>query len=204
MESNIARDEVLGAESPSEPHFDEEATLLSARPVIPLHEVRAEGRFRRRLTFGVTIIVSILIGAVGATLIYKRGQKQTAQIVENSSQVSEQTGREGPPITEADGSAADSHAVAPPAAGTKDDVVASKLRNGSGSTPSRTAAAPPIPQSRESGSVEREMRYAPRVEARRLRRRAVREARREANGRKGQSADDLLRIREIFEGSPRP
>jgi hypothetical protein len=203
MESNIARDEVLGAESPSEPHFDEEATLLSARPVIPLHEVRAEGRFRRRLTFGVTIIVSILIGAVGATLIYKRGQKQTAQIVENSSQVSEQTGQEGPPITEADGGAANSHSAAPPAAGTSDDVVASKLRNGSGSTSSRKSApVPPIPQSRESGSVEREMRYAQRVEARRLRLRAVREARRD--GRKGQSADDLLRIREIFEGSPRP
>lgn len=203
MESNITRDEVPGAESPCEPHFDEEATLLSARPVIPLHEVRAEARLRRRLTFGVTIIVSLLVGAVGATLVYKRGQKQTSAIVEASSPVSEQSGHQDTPITEAGARAANSYATAPPEAENRDHRVASRLNNVGAATTSKEPV-PPIPQSGESSSFEGEIRHTQRAEARRLRRRAAREARRETRGQKNQSTDDLLRIREIFEGSPRP
>jgi hypothetical protein len=51
---------------------------------------------------------------------------------------------------------------------------------------------------------EKELRRAERMEERRLKRAADREAKREARGRKSGSSDDLLRIREIFEGSPRP
>jgi hypothetical protein len=203
MESNIARNKVPGAESPPEPHFDEEATLLSARPVIPLHEIQAEALSGRRLTFGVAIIVSLLVGAFGATFIYKRGQKEAAAIVETSSAVSEQSGQEGAPMTEGDADAANSRATARPAVGNPDEMVASKSRNAGASTPSKKLV-PPIPQSEESGSVEQALRHTQRVEARRLRRRAAREAKREVRDRKGQSANGLLRIREIFEGSSRP
>ena len=202
MESNIAHNEGLGAEPPPEPHFDEEATLLSARPVVPLHDVRAEARSARRLTFAVTIIVSLLVGAAGATLIYKRGQKQTATIVETSSPVSEQSVHESAPMIEPSRGAANSHAAAPPAAENTDQVVASQSPNAGASTSSKKPM--PIPQSGESSKAEREMLSTQRVEARHLRRRALRAARREARGRNGQPADDLLRIREIFEGSPRP
>ncbi|HET9786595.1 MAG TPA: hypothetical protein VFP47_05660, partial [Pyrinomonadaceae bacterium] len=51
------------------PHFDEDATLLSARPVVPLHEVKAETRSRRRVIFGLTILAAILLGAISATLL---------------------------------------------------------------------------------------------------------------------------------------
>ena len=50
---------------------------------------------------------------------------------------------------------------------------------------------------------DEEMRREERIEARRLRRRAERQAEREAR-RDRRRGDDLLRIREIFEGSRRP
>src|SRR5687768_6809505 len=67
-----------------EPHFDE-ATLLSARPVVPLHAVKAESSLDRRWALGLAIVVALLIGAFGATLVYKlRGQKQSTSITEGA------------------------------------------------------------------------------------------------------------------------
>ena len=51
----------------SMPHFDEEATLLSARPVVPLHEVQVETGSRGRVIFALTIVAAILVGAISAT-----------------------------------------------------------------------------------------------------------------------------------------
>ena len=56
------------------PHFDEEATLLSARPVVPLNAVKADTRRRRPVVFGLTILLAILVGAISATLLMQRGQ----------------------------------------------------------------------------------------------------------------------------------
>ena len=56
----------------AEPHFDEEATLLSARPVVPLEEIMVEARSRRRLVIGLAMVGSLVMGALGATLIYKQ------------------------------------------------------------------------------------------------------------------------------------
>src|SRR5258705_9508084 len=90
MESNIKNQQCSGVDLHlAEPHFDEEATLLSARPVVPLREVRPETRSGRRSALGLAMAISVMAGALGATLIYKqRGQKQ-AGIVETATEVSE-------------------------------------------------------------------------------------------------------------------
>src|SRR5882724_7342546 len=90
MESNIKNQRSSGADLHlAEPHFDEEATLLSARPVVPLCEVR-ETRSGRRLALGLAMAISVMAGALGATLIYKQsGQKQATGIVETATEVSE-------------------------------------------------------------------------------------------------------------------
>ena len=75
MESNITEPEHFSNDALTEPHFDEEATMLSARPVVPLEEIRAETNSRRRLAFGLSILVALVIGALGATLIYKHRQQ---------------------------------------------------------------------------------------------------------------------------------
>lgn len=202
MESNIAGNEVVRAETPSEPHFDEEATLLSARPVVPLREVRAGARARILLAFGLTIIASLLVGALGATLIYQRGQKQTTAIVQTSNPVSKQSVEEDAPLTGAVGALSGSREGAPQVAENTDEVTAPKARNADASTIKKPDPA----NSHSDASIngEREFRRAQRLEERRIRHRAERETRREARRQKSQSPDDLLRIREIFEGSPRP
>src|SRR4029077_18052992 len=82
MESNIINEEYFEDAGPlSEPHFDEEATLLSARPVVPLEEIKAEERSQKRLIVGLAMACSLTMGALATTLIYKqRGQAQSAAI----------------------------------------------------------------------------------------------------------------------------
>lgn len=59
-----------------QPHFDEEATLVSAKPVVPLSVVHSRGRRRNLLMFGGAIALSVLVGAIGGTLIYSQRNKQ--------------------------------------------------------------------------------------------------------------------------------
>src|SRR6266542_4102361 len=198
METNITDPQQFGAELHlSEPHFDEEATLLSARPVVPLRDIGLRLRIQRRLVYGLTIIVAIIAGAFGATLVYKqRSQMQTT--VERSVPVSEKAAAEI--ASGATGTIADSVAVA---AQEPNPAFPTRARK---PEPSFSSGADPggeIPQRAEAQRIAREMRRAERIEARRLRQSAEREAARETSP-KGQAARDLLRIREIFEGSPRP
>src|SRR5687768_544899 len=64
------------------PHFDEDATLLSARPVVPLHEVMIETRSRRRVIFGLTILAAILLGAISATLLLMESGQNPESVAE--------------------------------------------------------------------------------------------------------------------------
>jgi hypothetical protein len=215
MESNIKHQQSSRADLHlAEPHFDEEATLLSARPVVPLREVRPETRSGRRLAFGLAMAISVMAGALGATLIYKqRGQKQATGIVKTATEVSEPKAQ---PLSGAGGTIYESPASAPSVSEDLNDVATRAVRSAGDITgPSKAAPlfSPGVESGRANGSWqsaadnrqdERAMRRAERMEARRLRRDAEREAKRETRGHKGQSSSDLLRIREIFEGPPRP
>jgi hypothetical protein len=81
----MQQQELLGNEQPvsvgrlSQPHFDEEATLLSARPVVPLQALKSKTRGKHRLLFAGAIALSILVGAVGATLIYSKRSQEPEQ-----------------------------------------------------------------------------------------------------------------------------
>ena len=54
--------------SPSEPHFDDERTLLSARPVEPLEKIGARVRHRRRWFLGGAFAIAMMLGAASALL----------------------------------------------------------------------------------------------------------------------------------------
>ncbi|MCA1573117.1 MAG: hypothetical protein LC770_00955, partial [Acidobacteria bacterium] len=71
MEKNYSLTDhsALSQRALSMPHFDEDATLLSARPVVPLHRVKVETRSKRHVIFGLTILTAILVGAISATLL---------------------------------------------------------------------------------------------------------------------------------------
>lgn len=214
METNITEQRYFGGDLQlAAPHFNEEATVLAARPVVPLEDIRetnAKARSARHLVLGLSIVVSLMIGALGATLIYKqRGQEPAAAIVyaavpgsgasANDSAASA-TGEARKDVAEADvwdGSS--------PAKDQKPEArIARKVEQPGVSRRVASVKATKKQEEPRYQADEREMRRAERVEARRLRRGAEREAHRETRGRQNTSAGDLLRIREIFEGPRRP
>lgn len=216
MESNITDQQYFGTDLHlSEPHFDEEATLLSARRVVPLGNVRAKTRSGRRLGFALAMVFAVMAGAFAATLIYRqRGQKQATAVVETGATVPAESVPEGQALPGAGGAMSDTNASS--GAESVGDVAARQTHPSVGTTETRRSA-PPSSRSVKAGRAEetvqnaveyqpdeKELRRAERIEARHLRRNAEREARKEARGHKRQSSDELLRIREIFEGSPRP
>lgn len=189
------------------PQFDEDATLLSARPVVPLREVQAETRSRRPMIFVLTIVAAVLVGAIGATLLliqsdqHSGGEEgQVSQPVEPSSGAA--GGSEPNPV--------ESKAQLPTVAEDKPALKEVERNRASGVDSRQPAAnlrsyaksgkASKAVEDGDEDGEERELRRAERREARRLNR----EARREWRQRREQTGDDLLRIREIFEGSPRP
>ena len=205
MESNTSEQPYL-ADDLSEPHFDEEATVASARPVVPLEEIRAASSSRKRITFGLAILAALIIGALGATFVYKqRNPNPEAAIVDTAVTETEAKPEDleqaklddlkiedgaGGAIAEDLAEARDSAPVVERAPGKPVVRKAEVVRN----------AEPVRPRLPEVDS--KEIRRAERKEARRLRR-AERLAGREGLGRRRQT-DDVLRIREIFEGSRRP
>lgn len=213
MESNITDRQYLGADLQlAEPHFDEEATVLSARPVVPLHQVRAGARSGRRLGFGLAILAALLIGAFGATLIYQQRGKEEKTIAEPASSISEPAVQEGP-VGGASGSDVYLNESAlsiaeNPNAGTTRQAHSAPASHAKKRAPEVLRSAPAgRGMTRQNEAInrenKREMWRAERMEARRERK-AERRAQRDAGRHESQPSDNLFRIREIFEGSRKP
>ncbi len=199
--------EIFRAEIPLvEPHFDEEATVLNARPVVPLETVRAASRSRRTLFLVLALTGALMMGAVGGTLIYKQRATNRGEVV---SQPAEQSAEVAPATTE-DPSVLASGGTTSAVEESIDDLEETE------SQPKRTAdnesstrnvsIKPPASPARARVNTAPIVRDEPdqneRRQAKKEARRLRREARREARTR--QDSDDLMRIRDIFEGSPRP
>ena len=210
MDSNTTEQQYFGTDLQlTEPHFDEESTVLSARPVVPLDDVKPENRSGRRLAFGLAMIGAILAGALGAGLIYQqRGLNQETAIEETAPSGPRPTIPEGQLLSGVGGIVSDSTASPPPEKidgfamepVQRGDVPENRKQVPSlSSKPARVKA--PVRNESIDDLEEWELRRAERIEARRRRREAKREAR---GDRRRQSSEDLLRIREIFEGSRRP
>src|SRR5262245_52232190 len=52
----------------SEPHFDDERTVLSARPVVPLEKIDAKVRRRKQWFLGGAFAIAMMLGAASALL----------------------------------------------------------------------------------------------------------------------------------------
>jgi len=194
------------------PHFDEEATLQSARPVVPLHQVKAAAHSKRRFLLGVALVIAASLGALTSLIYNRRVNPQEASATTTApdssqalsdSSISASGGAAGLPVN--------SDPVATPLISTENPNVRATARTGANrrespdfTSPTRarsnsgTFASAPVDQEREDEILaeESELSRAQRREARRLRR--------ERRLNENRTGDGLTRIREIFEGSPNP
>jgi hypothetical protein len=218
MENNHPAPNRSPAADLSLPHFDEEATLLSARPVVPLEEIKVKTRSKWNLIFALTIVAAILVGAIGATLLMRPEQPSRLQSEGEPSPALMSPTAAGGVTSGAAESKVESKVTAPPVVLNEEERRSEPLRNRNASTKQRPSAS--VSRNTASATLPRSPARPARVERRddqvvedfdadlrELRREERREARREARRQQRQRrerSDDLLRIREIFEGSPRP
>ncbi len=204
-----------------EPHFDEEATILAARPVVPLDEVKETKRSKGGRALALAIGGGLIIGLLAAMLIFRYlsvGQPPVETTsAEAPTQVAEQpvgqlptsgggaasidapkpSEQENPPVASNDDRQTEPQIDEPRTVRTPDRSSEVERR------PVIVTDAPRPADDGEDEEVDRAARRAERQEARRERRRAAREAKRQ-DRQQPPTSDDLTRIREIFEGTPRP
>jgi len=56
--------------APVPPHFDDERTVQSARPVVPLEQIKAKVRHRRQWVLGGAFAIAMLLGAASALVAF--------------------------------------------------------------------------------------------------------------------------------------
>ena len=211
MKANINNADYLDDELLlAEPHFEDEQTLLAARPVVPLNKVKAHEARGRGRVFGLAIATSLLVGFLSATAIYKlRSQKSPVEVINASVPGATGSTTDEPtttPTVDAEkalesgvGNAQASAAATTKAAETLKAAVVPKPNTAAVKSTVKKreleAQAAPAADSEPDADIRWETRWEARREARRAWRQA-RDRRRSANG--------AARIREIFEGSPRP
>ena len=217
MKSNIDDRISEGDIELNEPHFDEEATILAARPVVPLDEVKAEKRSRGGLALVVAIAGGLIIGLLAATLIFRQlGSNEAPTTASSDSPATRVAEPPTDQLLTADGGVTsigetvtsnEEEKAAATDEGDRERKVEAKPGRVQDPAPQveprpRIIVREPPPADDEEPAEVQRSRRVERQEERRERRRAIREARRQQRGQ--DDNDDLTRIREIFEGSPRP
>jgi hypothetical protein len=196
----------------SQPHFEEERTLLAARPVVPLEEVKKQTLKKRWLRV-LAIVAAVLAGSLGLTLmVYKALQTPQAAVVETAEPAPNLVTQGA--LSSASGAAhglatlipeqRTSTAARSATSDTKDVPLSesTRIKTQLSRNIARSARTRGVAKSQEEDlrNDDRAMRRAERQQERELEREATRERRKKRQ----QAGDDLMRIREIFEGSPRP
>ena len=104
-EQDFSQDYSIADEEPlTLPHFDDESTLQSARPVVPLHEVKRASLVRRKLLLGGALLVAAVIGAGAASLIYDQRSPSNQETANTTADEEIPTAADVPaPVGEASG-----------------------------------------------------------------------------------------------------
>lgn len=212
-EQTLTKQSMASDEPLSLPQFDEEATLLSARPVVPLHEVKVGLRSRSRMVFGLAFVAALAVGAVGALVIHQHGERP------EQTSAAESATEPAAPVDSfpASGAVGGSEIVSTqPVISVVEPTVATGTDASKEASSARTPTGAQKQLPRISRSVVRpdtaaliaqdseEDPHNEEIELRREERRETRRLRRERRNSRVGRGDDLMRIREIFEGSPRP
>lgn len=210
MESNITDQQFWSSDSQlAQPHFVDEATLLSARPVVPIEKIPVKPGFSRPWVLGLALAGAVFLG-VAATAFYV-SQFRTAGAQPESS-LDLPSGAQGvtskpnanEPVTKTTdatnvGSRVDADTSARVKAQVPDSLTTRPLNSSDtvSTKPALRRVTVAAGRSSESEHETREEQRAAKREAKE-RKRANRERR------EGKHSDEVLRIRDIFEGSSRP
>jgi hypothetical protein len=209
MDSTTSGQPFFGAEALlSEPHFDEEATVLSARPVVPLATIEAARvkAFPRPWLLGSALVGALLVGIFATAIYYSSFRRDEAALFNDaeiaaSAEVSLPLTEEspsGPVVDRATvrvGARSEDAAATSPATSQAFEPAAASFKR---PVARRVAVVTEKPGSNQANEGSRADRRAARKQARQERRQADREKR------DPRPADGLLRIRDLFEGSPQP
>jgi len=91
-----------------EPHFDDEQTLVSARPVVPLEKIEAKARHRRQWFLGGAFAIAMMLGAASALLASYLKLRNVPQTV---TELSVEPETQSAPVAVAEGAPADTPVV---------------------------------------------------------------------------------------------
>ena len=175
----------------SEPHFDDEATLLSAQPVVPLDEVEPAGsRLPRGWLLAATVFAAMFLGALGSAVYLSIVNREpAASAFESEALTGGVAGEVGDsPSTNQPPSEANAQVIPDSDQEITDSEPAKENNDDDRKPAARRVAVLTYPSSREE---------------RKAARRLAKERKRELE-RQDRRARDLTRIREIFEGTQRP
>ena len=180
-----------------QPHFNDERTLRSAQPVVPLENVTRERR-RRHLMLGGAFVIACLLGATAAMALIRLRQPtitdDTTEATTND-EPQEQALQVNEPESPAGGAAGDTESAAEIATSDVADIDPAKGKK----KKSRKHAAAPS----EVRIMIRTTPVSPN-QARLVDSWEEKRQRRVRNPQQNHHSSDLFRIREIFEGPRRP
>ena len=206
-DQSLARDR-RGSLGSAEPHFDDERTILSAQPVIPLEKVE-NVKTRRAWMFVAAFVVASLLGSAAALALIKIRQADAVQVAtepEATEQPVAQVPDEKPqvPDEKPESTASDTTPPVDLAEETQNsDVPVAEAPKRTRETNRRTSEAAPVRVTiRTSKTSSRNDDDEPRLIDQWQERRQRRVNRAKNPGDEHHSTD-LFRIREIFEGPRR-
>ena len=200
----------------AEPHFDDEATVLSARQVVPLDEVPAyespkSSRLTRKWMFAAIVLGSLLLGVVGGAAYYSYLNRKPAQTFVDTGEIA--AGVEGIATEPAVTTVAGARPAAPPPVEDATPELSEKEISESLKEPADYPAQTRRAAARRVGVItpasdrdEEEIREEREDQIREERKAARKEEKRRKRQleRERKARNDLTRIREIFEGPQKP
>lgn len=191
----------------TEPHFDDERTLLSAKPVVPLEAVAANSRQRLWL-LTATITVAVALGTASAAFLYYKWTPSVSAYSSFADSVQAGAiGKTEPVPEQLDVISAPEQEVQPDSQGTEStDTTAVKdvKKPAKVVAEKKPMTKSPEPKAEPSDNDIRLPAEYDEPQSRRIERWEERRARRAARRNRNRSNEELMRIDQIFEGTPRP
>ena len=191
----------------AEPHFDDEQTLLSARPVVPLEKIEAKVRHRRQWFLGGAFAIAMMLGAASALVA---SYLKLRNVPQSATELAVESDVAPAPVAVAEGAPVETPVLESEDLETSETPppVTPKIES---ATRRRTVAAQHNPEPVEDRDTRR---VSEEDELERIRdavlydqweeRRARRALRRERRRAERYNHRDLSNLNEIFEGRRRP